>query len=113
MIRKRIEWVEGARTDLLMAIGEDVMSPTIHVASTVDPLKFILKIDLKRPLQDGTREHLRRFLRCIAEDNGCELPIIRITERWIQAELLIQQRVWERNALGRFKGARRFESRSR
>lgn len=113
IVLKRIEWVEQARQDLLMALGEDIMQPTIHVVPTVDPLRFILKITLKRPIQKGTREHLRMFLRSVAEEHACELPVINITDHWIQAELLIQQRVWNRNAQGQFKGPRRFESRTR
>jgi len=113
-IRERLSWVEPARLGLLSALGDDVMNPRIRVAQTVDPLKLILSVALRRPLEKGTRPHLRTYLRCYAEAHGCELPIIRITNTRVQAEVLIQQRRWNRNADGRFKkGGKRFERRPR
>jgi len=110
-LRERLEWVEPAREGLLRALGEDIMSPRISVFPTVDPLKLILKITFRRPIAKETREPLRTYLRCWADTYSCELPVIHITDRWAQAEVLIQQRVWSRDAKGRFKGAKRFERR--
>lgn len=113
-ILERLAWVEPARLGLLSALGDDVMNPRIRVAPTVDPLKFILSVALRRPLAKETRPHLRAYLRCYAEMHRCELPIIRITDNRVQAEVLIQQRRWNRSADGRFKkGAKRFERRPR
>lgn len=112
--RERLKWVDPARTGILSAIGEDVVDPTFKVFPTVDPLKHVLKITLRRPISKETRPHLRTYLRLRAEQEGCELPIIRITDRWIQAEVLIGHRVWSRDEKGKFKKApRRFERRPR
>ena len=114
MSRKRLSWVEDARLGVLRAIGDDVINPQFLAFPTVDPLKFILKITLKHPLAKGTREPLRQYLRYWAEQNGCELPIIRINTFWVQAEILTQARVWSRDAKGKFqKGGKRFTCRPR
>jgi hypothetical protein len=113
--RKRLGWVDHARLGILAACGDDVVSPTFHVRPTVDPLKFILKITLKQPLAKATRGHLRTYLRCWANEFGCEAPIINIQNNWVQAEVLTTARVWSRDAKnGRFvKGGHRFERRPR
>ena len=89
------------------------MHEQFKVFTTVDPLRFILKITLHIPLAKETRAPLRRYLRCWASEFSCELPVINIQNRWVQAEVLTQQRVWSRDAKGKFKGGRRFEGRSR
>ena len=106
---ERLKWVEHAREGIVAAV-DDVVGPVFKVAPTIDPLKFILKIPLNRPLHKNTRPHLRTYLRCWAQQFGCELPIIRIDNQKVQAEVLTQTRVWNRSSLGRFKsGGRRFE----
>ena len=111
--RKRLHWVELARQGILEAIDEDVVAPTFRVVETVDPIRFHLKITLRMPLAKGTRAPLRTYLRCWARAFGCEVPIINITKRWVQAEVLTRSRVWSRDAKGKFKGGHRFERRSR
>jgi len=109
-IRRRLAWVESARLGLISALGDDVMHSRVRVTPTVDPLKLILSVALKIPLAKGTRPHLRTYLRCHAEMHGCELPIIRITDKRVQAEVLIESRYKPRDHLGRFKKrGRRFE----
>jgi hypothetical protein len=108
--KERLSWVEGARQGILSAIGDDIVQPQFKVFPTVDPLRFILKVTLSRPLAKKTREHFRAYLRCHAERHGCELPIIRITDQWIQAEVLTVSRVWSRDAGGKFNSVgRHFE----
>jgi hypothetical protein len=111
--QKRLQWVEHARLGILSACGEDVVAPTFSVHPTVDPIRFILKITLRVPIAKGTREPLRTYIRCWAGEFDCEVPIFNITKRWIQAEVLTAQRVWSRDAKGKFKGGRRFERRTR
>ena len=111
--RERLQWVERCRQGILSAIGDDVVDSQFKVFPTVDPLRFILKISLKIPLGKDTRAPLRTYIRCCADELDCEVPIINIQERWVQAEVLTKQRVWSRDAKGRFKGGRRFESRPR
>lgn len=112
--QERLSWVEDARQGILRAIGDDVVHPQFLAFPTVDPLKFMLKITLNRPLAKGTREPFRSYLRCWAEQQGCEVPIIRINDFWIQAEVLIQHRHWSRDAKGKFqKGGKRFTRRPR
>lgn len=113
--RQRLQWVEHARQGILAAVGDDVMSPQFEVFPTVDPLRFILKITLLRPVAKGTRGPLRTYLRAWAKEFSCDMPIIDIQERWVQAEVLTQTRVWSRNAKGMFnKGDhQRFERRPR
>jgi hypothetical protein len=42
------------------------------------------------------------------------MPIIRINDFWVQAEVLTQTRTWSRDAKGHFhKGGKRFVSRPR
>jgi hypothetical protein len=111
--RERLSWVEDARQGILRAIG-DVVHERFRAHPTVDPLKYLLRITLRYPLAKATRPHLRMYLRCMAETKGCEVPIIRITDKWIQAEVLTKSRYWSRDAQGRFiKGGRRFERRPR
>jgi hypothetical protein len=107
--RKRLSWVDDARKGILQACGDDVVSETFHVFPTVDPIRFILKIPLKFPIGKNTRAPLRTYLRCWAEDHGCDVPVIRINDRHIQAEVLTQTRVWHRDQKGRFKPQKRFE----
>lgn len=107
--KKRLEWIDPAREGILRAC-DDSVKQTFHVFPTVDPIRFILKIPLRHPLGKNTRSPLRTYLRCWAEDNGCDIPIIRINDRYIQAEVLTVSRVWDRDSMGRFKPAtRRFE----
>ena len=109
MARERLSWIEDLRIGILGAVGEDVVSPQFQAFPTVDPLKFLVKITLRRPLAKKTREPLRAYFRCQAEKHGCEAPIIRITDQWIQAEVLTVHRTWSRDAHGQFhKGGRRF-----
>ena len=108
-MKERLQWVEEARVGLLTALGDDLMSPAIFVIPTADPLKFILKINLVRPVQQETREPLRTYIRCIAKMGGCELPIIRIEDHYVQAEILIGARHWNRDAKGKFLGPGRFK----
>jgi hypothetical protein len=113
MIRKRLEWIDPAREGILKACGDDVINETFTVFPTVDPLRFILKISLRLPIGKKTREPLRAYLRCWAEDHGCDLPVIRINDRYVQAEVLTRSRTWNRDSLGRFKpGNRRFEKKA-
>ena len=112
IIRKRLAWVERVRQGLVDAL-DDVMNPKIRVFPTVDPLRFILKVTLQRPLANATRQPLREYMRGVASLSGCELPVINITDRWIQAEVLTETRHWERDDKGKFKGPKRFERRPR
>lgn len=98
-IRKRLSWIEDLRPTLLLAVGDDKMLPTLKVIPTADPLRFLLRIVLLRPLEKTTRSPLRSYLRAHARENGCALPTIRITDRVIQAELLIKHRHWEKDSL--------------
>lgn len=113
LARERLQWVERCRQGILDAIGNDVVHEQFKVFPTVDPLRFILKISLKIPLGKKTRDPLRQYIRCCARELGCEVPIINIQNRWVQAEVLTQQRTWSRDAAGKFKGGHRFEGRSR
>jgi hypothetical protein len=109
VIEKRFTWVEPARQGIVRAIGDPIIHETVGILPTVDPIRFILKLQLSRKLGKATRSPLRTYLRCWAEMEGCDLPIINITDRYIQAEVLIKHRQWERDTHGRFKGSRRFE----
>ena len=110
---RRLSWIEDARQGILRAV-DDVVHEQFKAHPTVDPLKYILRITLRYPLAKATRPYLRQYLRCMAESNGCELPVISITDKWIQAEVLTRSRFWSRDAKGRFqKGGKRFERRSR
>jgi hypothetical protein len=113
IIKKRFTWLEPARQGIIRAIGDPVIHEKMSILPTVDPIRLILKLRLTRKIGKATREPLRTYLRCWAEMEGCELPIININDNCIQAEVLIQHRHWERDAHGRFKGGRRFERRSR
>ena len=113
MLKERLSWVEGARQGILRALDDEIVNPRFSVFPTVDPLRCILKITLKRPLAKATIPHLRRYLRCWAEQHGCELPIIRVNDGWVQAEVLTQQRVWSHDAKGQFRPGRRFEKKPR
>ena len=106
--RKRLEWVGPARDGIIRAC-DDAVSETFHVYPTVDPLRFILKIPLRSPLAKGTRAPFRTYLRCWAEEHGCDIPVIRINDRYVQAEVLTRCRVWHRDQKGRFKPRKRFE----
>jgi hypothetical protein len=108
---KRLEWVEKARLGIVAAIG-DVVDPTFKVFPTVDPLKFILKISLNRPLSKATRDPLRTYVRLWAQEFGCDVPIINIGRDRVQAQVLTRQKVWDRNARGRFKPKERFVRRN-
>jgi len=109
--RKRLQWVEHARQGILSAIG-DVVSPNFRVIPSVDPLKFILRIKLNRPLQKRTRSPLRTYIRCWAKEFECDVPIININDHHIQAEILTRQRKWTRDQKGKFyRGAARFTRR--
>jgi hypothetical protein len=109
LARERLQWVEHARKGVLDAVGDDVVKPEFQVFPTVDPLRFILKITLLRPLAKGTREPLRGYLRAWAQEYSCDVPVINITNAWVQAEILTQVRVWSRDAkTGKFKGGQRF-----
>lgn len=106
---KRLSWVESARQGILSAIGDDFIHPQFQVFPTVDPIRFILKITLLVPLRKETKEALRDYLRGWAEEHDCELPVIRITNQWVQAEVLTRHRHLERDQHGRFKkGGKRF-----
>lgn len=114
LARERLQWVEHARIGILAAIDEDVINPEFQVFPTVDPLRFILKITLLRPLGKATREPLRAYLRAWAQEFSCDIPIINITDFWVQGEVLTRQRTWSRDAkTGKFKGGHRFERRPR
>jgi hypothetical protein len=108
---KRLDWVEKARIGIIAAI-DDAVDPTFKVFPTVDPLKFILKISLTRPLRKSTRDPLRQYLRCWAQEYGCDVPIINIENNRVQAQVLTRQKVWTRNAQGRFKPKERFVRKS-
>jgi hypothetical protein len=112
IVEKRFAWVEPAKQGIHRAIGEPIIR-SVSIHPTVDPIRLILKLGLTRRLQKSTRNPLRTYLRCWAEMEGCEVPIINITDRHIQAEVLIVHRFWERDAHGKFKGGRRFERRPR
>jgi hypothetical protein len=108
-IKKRLKWVDSARGGITRACG-DTVNPRFDIFPTVDPLRFILKIALRHPLGKSTRKPLRAYLRYWAEDNGCDIPRIRINDRYIQAEILTDGRVWRRDPFGRFKKKpKRFE----
>lgn len=113
--RKRLRWIEHARQGILRALEEDMVDPEFRAHSTVDPLRFILKVTLRAPFGKELRESFRTYLRCWAEEFGCELPIINIKKNSVQAEVLTKQRHWSRDELGRFKNktTRRFERRPR
>jgi len=114
LAKTRLQWVEHARLGILSAVGEDVVKPQFRVFSTVDPLRFILSINLTLPLAKNTRKPLRDYIRAWAEEFGCEVPVIDIQNSRVQAEVLTKERVWSRDAKGKFtKGARRFERRPR
>ena len=112
-ILDRFTWVEPARQGIIRAIGDPIIHEKVGIFPTVDPIRLILKMSLRRRLHKGTRQPLRTYLRCWAEMEGCEVPIININDSCIQAEVLIQHRFWSRDAHGRFKGGRRFERRPR
>lgn len=112
VIENRFTWVRPAKQGILRAVGDPIIG-RIVVRPTVDPLRYILKLELTRRIQKATRDPLRTYLRCWAEMEGCEVPIININDSCIQAEVLIQHRHWSRDAQGRFKGGRRFERRIR
>jgi len=97
-----------ARDGIIRAC-DDAVSESVHVFPTVDPLCFILKITLRYPLAKGTRSPLRTYLRCWAEDHGCDVPVIRINDHYVQAEVLTRSRIWHRDQKGRFKPQKRFE----
>jgi hypothetical protein len=107
VLRARLQWVEYARVGILSAI-EDKVNPTFQVFPTVDPLKVILKITVSRPLAKSTRSYFRTYIRCWASEFGCDVPIINIEDRHIQAEVLIVSRHWSRDATGKFKVHDRF-----
>ena len=113
IIEKRLTWLEPARQGIIRAIGDPVIEERMGIFPTVDPIRLILKLRLTRKLSKATREPLRTYLRCWAEMEGCELPIINITDHYVQAEVLIGHRHWSRDAQGRFTGGRRFERRPR
>lgn len=92
--QERLRWLEDARQGLIRALGEGIVEPNISIFTTVDPIKFILKIKLLIPLGKGTRNPLRTYLRCWAKNNACELPTINIDNKRIQAELLTTRRFW-------------------
>jgi hypothetical protein len=94
-LERRMEWVESARQGLLRALEEEVMDPVVEVFPTVDPLRVILKITLRRPVAKASRLHLRRYLRAWAEKYNCEIPNIAITDRWVQGNVLIKHRHWK------------------
>jgi len=110
LARQRLDWVELARAGIVSAVGE-VVDPTFKVVPTVDPLKFILKITLRHPLQKNTRAPLRTYLRCWAKQYGCDVPIVNIGPSRVQAEVLTRERTWDRNARGRFLPRERFVKR--
>lgn len=95
--KHRLSWIENARQGLLGALGEDVMSPTVEVRHTIDPLKFILTITLLHPLAKGSREPVRVYLRGWAEMLDCHLPVINITDKLIRAEVLTEHRFTRKN----------------
>jgi len=111
-LRKRLSWIDDARAGLVSAIGEDVVSATVHIHTTVDPLRLILKIALKRQIEKATRAPLREWLRIHAEADGCELPIINIGKRSITAELLIKHRL-RRDHVSKKPSTKRFSRRPR
>jgi hypothetical protein len=114
LARQRLQWVEHVRQGILAAVDEEVIDPTFQVFPTVDPIRFILKINLRLPIGKETREPLREYLRCWAREFSCDVPVINITNSWIQAEVLTQVRVWSRDAkTGKFQGGHRFERRTR
>jgi hypothetical protein len=110
--RERLQWVENARVGILAAI-DDVVHPKFEVFPTVDPLRFILKITLQCPLGKATREPMRSYLRAWAKEYHCDMPTINITDRWVQAEVLTQERKWSRDAKGHFKQDTKFEKKTR
>lgn len=113
--RQRLQWVEHARQGILSAVGEDVIGPRFEIYPTADPLRFILKITLIRPLAEATRAPIRTYIRAWAKEFSCDVPIINIQNTWVQAEVLTQTRVWSRDAKGMFNknGGQRFERRPR
>ena len=96
-MRVRLEWIEELRLGLLRALGEDQMNPNIQVFPSVDPLMVIMKISLNFPLPKGSRESFREYVRAVATKSNCEIPIIHIKDRTIQAEILIKHRHWVTN----------------
>jgi len=113
ILRKRLSWVENARQGMLRAMGDDFVDPTFQIFPTVDPIRVILKITLRMPVRKETREPIRQYLRYWAEENGCELPVIRIEDTHIQAEVLIQHRHWSKEHGRPNKFGKRFVRRPR
>jgi len=102
--RKRLEWVDHARAGILRAVGDDIVSTNFQVFPTVDPIKFILKIQLIRPLGKDTRKPLRKYIRCWAKEWDCDLPRIDIDNKKITAEVFTKRRHYRRDAKGKFTG---------
>ena len=107
LARKRLGWIEHARLGIISALGDDMVDSQFKAFPTVDPLRFILKIPLHLPIPKDARGPLRTYLRCWADEYKCDVGPIRITKRWIQAEVLTQERTWSRDEKGQFTKKRR------
>lgn len=94
LLRERLVWVDNMRRGLMLVLGDDVMD-TVHVHPSTDPLKAIFKIPLRESLTQASREPLRTYIRAWAETANCEVPRIDITDRYVQAEVLIKHRIWK------------------
>ena len=97
LAKKRLEWVAYAHQGIFEAVGEDVISPTFKVHTTVDPLQFILTARLLTPLSKSTYAPLRKYLKIWAESYGCTVRTCRITHGGIQATISIRERTWDRD----------------
>ena len=100
--RKRLEWVNDAKDTLLMVFGDDI-DTNFKTRRTVDPLRFILSINLRYPMPKEARAPIRRFIRMYAEKYDCEVPVIKINkDRFIRAEVLTKHRHRARDAKGKY-----------
>ena len=90
---------------LIMILDDDI-DPAFRVHRTVDPIKFILSIRLRAPLVKEARAPLRAFIRKCAQDEDCEVPIIKINDFGINAEVLTKYRHRARDSFGRYKKQR-------
>ena len=89
---KRVKWIQPCIKDLKFLCGDDILHSHTILETAADPLCYWITLLLIRPLQKGSREPLRSFLRFIAQESDCEIPTINITKRTIKLEVLIKTR---------------------
>ena len=102
-IRERLAWVDVVREGIIAAVGSDVIFHTFQVRPTTDPLKFIMRIPLLKPLAKETRQPLRVFIRQSAKGAGCVITKIYIGDREIRAEVSTKTRYWHKDSMDAFK----------